>query len=167
MSRRFVRLVLTVCPLLLSGCIIPYTYPRLSCTPGLAFDAPVEVVHAFRVDFTNYTADIGSFLPEDGVQQLSEISLDSAPNVPAQAKLSVDYGFLLIGVALNYFIHTNHTVGLRIYRPGFELVEIHSWERGEQIAWKPATDIAAREETLHRLFPISRLDPECKTEQHK
>jgi hypothetical protein len=155
------------CLLFLSGCILPYTYPRLSYTPHLTVDAPCNELHAFRVDFTKHGADIDSFIPEDGKQQLSKISLASTPDVPAQMKLSADYGFAVIGVALNYRVHTNHSVAVRIYRPGFQLVEIRSWEREEKIVWKSAPELAAQEETLDRLFPVDRLDTDCKTDEHK
>lgn len=155
-----------VCLPFLCGCIVPYAYPRLSYTPQFTVDVPRDELHAFRVDFTNHGADLDSFLPEDGLQQLSEISLDTTAKVPGQPKLSADHGFAVIGVALNYIVHTNHTVGLRIYRPGFELVEIHSWEDGDNIVWISAPDIAAQEQVLDRMFPINRLDHNCKAKQH-
>ncbi len=155
------------CVLLLSGCIVPYTYPRLSYTPRIPVDAPCDELNVFRVDFTKHSTDIDSFVPEDGMQQLSRVAPATTETVPPQVKLSADYGFAVIGGALNYLVHTNHSVGLRVYRPGFELVEFRSWERRDKVVWKSAPDLAAQEETLDRLFPIGRLDTECKAEEHK
>ena len=111
------------------------------------------------------SSDVEPFLPEGGLQVLSEISLDAVADVPAQVKLSADYGVAVIGIALNYFVHTNHTVALRIYRPGFELVELHSWERGGQAVWKPADGVVAQEQVLDRLFPIDRLAVQAPDEE--
>jgi hypothetical protein len=88
------------------------------------------------------------------------VIVDGADTVPAQIKSSVSYGFVVIGVALNYLTYTDHTMALRLYRPGFDLVEIKSWESAREVIWTPAADLAAQEQALDNLF--SQLDRKCK-----
>jgi hypothetical protein len=58
----------------------------------------------------------------------------------------------VLGIALNYPVYTSHTVAMRLYRPGYDLVEIDSWQLPEKVAWKKAPDLAAQEKELDRLM---------------
>ncbi|MBI3864080.1 MAG: hypothetical protein HY290_19530 [Planctomycetia bacterium] len=152
-----------MCLPLLSGCVLPWcAYPTVSYTPRVNF-ANAGNVHAFRVDFTNATGDVSVFAPGPGTGRLSRVT-GNRDAVSAQIKPAVSYGFVVIGVALNYLTFTDHTMAVRLYRPGFELVEIKSWESGREVAWTSAADLAAQEKALDNLF--DQLDPDCKLRTH-
>jgi hypothetical protein len=156
-----------LCLPFLSGCLFPYcAYPTIDYTPAVKLDAPPGEVHAFRVDITRPTADMSVFVGPV-FERLSELPATNTDEVPAQVKPSVSYGFVVIGIALNYLTHTSHSVALRLYRPGYELVEIKSWQRMNRVAWKPIQDAAAQEQTLDLLLPAERLEPGSVSLAHR
>jgi hypothetical protein len=113
-----------VCAPCICGCMVPYcAYPALDYTPPVKIDAPSAQVRAFRVDISKPTGDMSVFRGPI-YESLSEIPVTNTDEVPAQIKPSVSYGFIVNGVALNYLTHTSYSVGMRVYRPGYELVEI-------------------------------------------
>src|SRR5262249_55337083 len=106
------------------------------------------------------------FAPGPGTGRLSKVLAKHDDAVPAQIKPSVTYGFAVIGVALNYLTYTDHTMAVRLYRPGFDLVEIKSWDAVREVAWTPAPDLAGRETALDNLFRVDQLDRDCKLPAH-
>jgi hypothetical protein len=168
MPRTIVLAVLLLFVPLLSGCLVPYcAYPTLAYTPKVKLESVASEVHAFRVDITRANADVDVFSASPGYERLSEIPVTKTDEVPAQVKPSVSYGFVVIGIALNYLTHTSHSVAVRIYRPGYELVEIKSWDGMNKVTWKPAPDLEAQEKTLDALFPLKQLDPGCESAMHR
>jgi hypothetical protein len=153
----------------LGGCIFPYcAYPRLDYTPGVKLDSPPNEVHAFRVDITRPIADMSMFVgPVPVDERLSELPVTNTDEVPAQIKPSVTYGFVVIGIVLNYLTHTSHSIALRLYRPGYELVEIASWQRVNRVPWKRAADLEAQVKTLESLFPFGQLEAGSKSAAHR
>jgi hypothetical protein len=149
------------------GCVFPYcAYPTLAYTPNLKLETPTREVHAFRVDITKPTADLSVFVGPV-YEALSEVPATNVDEIPAQIKPSLSYGLVVIGVALNFLTHTSHSMALRLYRPGYELVEVKSWERVSRVAWKLAQDLEAQEKTLDALLPIRRLYPGSESDAHK
>jgi hypothetical protein len=162
---------------LLPGCLIPYGFPTLSHVPGVELEQEAAPVHAFRVEITREWVDIGG----DDAWTLTEMPLGISGSVPSETRLSATYGFLVFGIALNYPVYTSHTVALRLYRPGYELVEIDSWQLAAKIAWREAPDLEAQERVLDRLYPLGsetpeycfvgflsrRLNPGSKSEAHR
>jgi hypothetical protein len=84
-------------------------------------------------------------------ERLTELKLGNGDLVAAQTKLSLTRGYYVIGVALNYPYLTHHSVAVRLYRPGFEVVEVQGIE---PVVWKPALDVKSQEEALDSLFPL-------------
>jgi hypothetical protein len=68
-----------------------------------------------------------------------------------QARVSCDYGFLWLCIALNYNYHESHTALLRCYRPGYETVELGPWDLRRTVTWKAAPDPAAQEKAVDDL----------------
>jgi hypothetical protein len=135
----------------LSGCVIPFGYPRLECTLPVKVESEGNDVHAFRVDFTRSQIDIGAWTAPGG-ETLAEVPVTASDRIPAQIKSSLTYGVFVIGIAVNYFVETDHWVALRLYRPGFELVEIRSCELANRVLWKLAPGLEAQEKALDALF---------------
>ncbi len=154
-------LPLAICLLSLpytGGCVVPYcAYPTLDFTPSVKLDTQLGEVRAFRVDITKPTADLSVFVGPV-YERLTELPVMNTDEVAPQLKTSVTYGFVVIGIALNYLTHTSHSIALRLYRPGFELVEIKSWERVKRVYWKTAPDLDTQEKVLDVLLPLGLLE---------
>jgi hypothetical protein len=127
--------------LLLAGCIpfvpVYYTYPTVSHVSGVAVEAPREEVRAFRVDVLDHS---------------------TCMHCPAQSKVALDYGWIWNGIALIYDGNTHHTLRVRLYRPGWQTVEIKPWEKTAVVKWTPAPDLAAQEQALDDLLSTWETD---------
>jgi hypothetical protein len=143
---------------MLPGCLVPFTFPKLDQTPLVSLGTDTEEIHAFRVDVTRTYVDIG------GTDQciLSEVTFAPGGWVLPRTKVSVTYGMYVVGIVLNYPTYVSHAVGLKLYRPGYDLVELDSWEFPKQVAWKQAVDLEAQEQALDRLFLMAMEDLETK-----
>lgn len=154
--QRPIPLACLMCLPLLGGCIFPYVGPSLEYTPRVALEAPRDEVRAFRVDIatSQYKPGlwgISSISSESTTERLSEVSISHRDEVPGQVKASVQYGIVAIG-PLTFRTREGASVALRLYRPGYELVEIRSWEGTNRVAWKPTADLLEQEKALDRLF---------------
>jgi hypothetical protein len=143
---------------MLPGCLIPYGFPQLDQTPLVSLGTEKEETHAFRVDVTREHVDIG------GTDRcvLSELTFTPGGWVLPQTKVSATYGIYVVGIVLNYPAYVSHSVGLILYRPGYELVELGSWEIPKQVAWKQAVDLKAQEQVLDHLFLMVKVDGKAK-----
>jgi hypothetical protein len=167
MQRAILPTVCLLCLPFLSGCVFPYcAFPKLDYTPAVKLDAQPDEVRAFRVDSIMPSADLDVFAGPV-YDRLSEIPVTNTDEVPGQLKPSVTYGFVVVGIALNFLTYTDHSVAVRLYRPGFDLVEIKSWERAHRVAWKPAPDLDAQEKALDGLLPFGGLEPGSGSAAHK
>ena len=144
---------LTVCLLtLLPGCLIPFGFPKLSQTPPALLGEEVTDVHAFRVDITTDFADMSG----TDHYTLSEMPSWSASWLLPQTKVSATYGIFVLGIALNYPVFMSHSLAAKLYRPGYDLVELDSWNLPVRIAWKRAEDLKSQKRALDRLFLMDR-----------
>ncbi len=160
-------LLLTLCLPFLGGCIFPYCfYPRIDYTPSVKLESPVNEVRAFRVDISTPTADMSVFVGPV-YERLSELPVTNTDDIPRQIKPSVTYGFVIVGIALNYLTYTSHSLALRLYRPGYELAEIKSWDLVSRVAWKRAADLEAQEGALDKLLPEWRLEAGSTAPAHR
>jgi hypothetical protein len=132
----------------LPGCMIPYAYPTVHCVPPIKLGKDADEVHVFRVDITRTRVDMGV----TDTYTLTEVPPSPEGWIFPEARLSATYGCYIFAVALNYPVFTSHSIGLRLYRPGYELIELGSWESPPDLTWKRAPDLAAQERALDRLF---------------
>jgi hypothetical protein len=160
--------LLLVSPMLFSsGCLIPYyVCPKLSCVPGTNVEAPVDTVHAFRVDTRQSTpyAGIGRTLPTS--HQFTPLTLDVKGDLPAQYRLSCTRGFFAFFVALNYVTWHQDTLAVRLYRPGYETVELPSWDLDKKVTWKKAATHADQVKAVDDLLS-GRLEPGGVSKEHR
>jgi len=141
-----------VCLPCVSGCVIPYAYPKLDFTQALQLDVPLEEVRVFRVDVAQSKGPAPAAIYAR--ERLAEVPVAETGKVATQIKPSLPVGVYLLMGALNYDYRSSASLALRAYRPGFELVEIDSMEQVEQIVWIPAYDLAAQEWALDSLLPL-------------
>jgi hypothetical protein len=133
---------------LATGCLIPYAYPKLSYVPGYdAAGLKATDVRAFRVDVTADQAD----LDENGEYTLTEIIPSSDKCFPPQAQLSLERGVYVLG-PLNFNMGRLHTTRVRLYSPGYQLVELESWCSTDKVRWQLASDWNACEKAIDDLL---------------
>jgi hypothetical protein len=106
-------------------------------------------VRAFRVAVTDDNAVID--FPEEHVYALSEMTVLPTGHVLPQARIGCDYGWYANFVALSYWKHTHQTMLVRLYRPGFQTIEVHSWDLGAEPTWTEAPDLADQEKAVDQL----------------
>lgn len=149
--------------LFLSGCIFPFcVYPRLDYTPRTAINAPSDEVHAFRVDAQDNVLNLLYSGQYPIVEHLTRLPVTNTDEVPAQLQPSVTRGFVIIGIALNYVTYRSQWITLRLYRPGYELVVVRSWQRDNRVTWKRADDIEVQETAVDRLLPDNAVGEEAE-----
>jgi hypothetical protein len=147
-SRVAVALSAIAC-LFSAGCI-PYAYPKLSYIPGTELGPEVSDVRAFRVDGDSRRYLIGGV---DAVEySLTEITPRPDGTLPSQMHLSMDGGASWLLSPFESFLRERHATCLRLYRPGYQLVERKSWELTKPIQWQPALDWLSQEQALYRLL---------------
>src|SRR6266550_219510 len=98
-----------------TGCI-PYAYPKLSFVPSCDLGPDATDTHAFRLDLT---ADTTLLVPERGEYTLSEITPRPDGSIPPQSRVTVERGVFFLTQ-----LGRLHTTRVRLYRPGYQLVEL-------------------------------------------
>jgi hypothetical protein len=110
----------------------------------------VDPVYAFRVDSTRHYVDIGG----TDTCTITQVPLLGQNWSPPETRASLTYGYFVFGVAVNFPVFTSHSVAVRLYRPGYELVEIDSWEVPGKVNWQRAPGLEDQERTLDHLFSM-------------
>lgn len=147
-ARRLLCVLLSSPCLFAAGCLIPYAYPKLDCVPGAHVGTTTNDVSTFRVDVSAHQADIG----EEGTFELTEIEPRYDGSLPAQFGASVERGYYVFGVALNYNVGRLHATRVRLYRPGYQLVELPAWGSTKNVAWITAPDWQSQEQAIDDLL---------------
>jgi len=157
LQQRLVQAIVLVVLPILPGCLFPFAVPKVSQTPLLNLGPEADQIHAFRVDGTLDFVDIG------GTDHLtfSEITSTSGWLLP-RTKLSSTYGIYVYSGPFSYPFYISHSLGLKLYRPGYELVELDSWEQPGKIVWNEARDLASLEKVLDQLFLMKAEEDELK-----
>jgi hypothetical protein len=106
-------------------------------------------VYAFRVDVKDQDNCID--FPSEDRYVLHEMSLNADHRSLPQVKLALDYAWVWNCIALTFSGETHHTLKVRLYRPGWQTVEIQSWQREGRAQWREAPDLAAQEKALDDL----------------
>jgi hypothetical protein len=154
-------------PLLAAGCFVPvgYGYPTLSVTPPVDVGKQADEVHVFRIDIADVSGclEFGSG-PDRYVFHPVHLT-DSGRGLP-QVGVALDYGWVWNCIALIFDKHTSHTVRVRAYRPGYQTVEIRSWQTTGKVSWEEAPDLAARERAVDALLSTWETDS-CAFRPHR
>ncbi len=125
-----------------------YAYPTASFTPRVTPTGPSDEIHAFRVEVVETFRSDGVI--HEASQIYSAIPLSKQGTVPAQATVGIDYGWIWNCIALIFTRHTDKFVMVKLYRPGYQTVEIRLWN--SKVIWKEAVDLAAREKAIDDLL---------------
>jgi hypothetical protein len=136
----------------LAGCFIPipYGYPTWSQTRPVFLTKEEDTVHAFRLDMKVDGSCVDLRCGNDCLW--SEIGRWPLGVIPGQTKVGTAYGFYWNCIALTYSKHVHRRVVVRLYRPGFETVELTFWNGAKPMAWKPAASIEEQERAVDELL---------------
>jgi hypothetical protein len=162
-------LIAGICPML-SGCFSHgWAYPTASFVPAVSIAPAPQDVRAFRIDVKddlyfhsmqrNDLFDEG----EDDLYVMSEMTIRLGDRLCPQAKLAFDYGWDsgASPAATTPFVRgweTNHTILVRLYRPGYKTVEIQSWQLAVNPDWKEAKALVSRERAIDDLVTTFERD---------
>jgi hypothetical protein len=166
------------------GCLMPSRQPITSETRGVVLGpCPGDYadVRAFRVDITEI-AEKTQYLFDTSPatrcerHQLSEVEPLGGQNViiPTQRTTGWSSGFdCWIPLFYEAYRHVKPAVGLRLYRPGYELMLVNPADEAGSTKWKPVLTIQAQMRALDLLFdlgaqPISvTLEPGSVAPAHR
>lgn len=136
--------------LLFVGCMpIGYVYPTVSYIAPVPLGAGSDEVRAVRVDVAD--DDNSQEFAEHDKYILQTLPLDQNGSFDPQVKVAADYGWLWNMVTLFYSEHTHHTLLVRLYRPGYQTIEIESWQQTGQVKWEAAPTLDDRETAIDDL----------------
>jgi hypothetical protein len=141
----------TLSPLLCSCVMVPIPpYPKLDYIPPSDVGSNSDDVKAYRVETRNNSILFFKLL--NSHKTVSEIPI-SNNHTEAQFQGSWNAGFGWIGIVGDGW-YWNHSLSVRLYRPGYDLVELTPWDLFSPIKWAPAKDLKAQEKAIEDLLSI-------------
>lgn len=163
-SRWWVRCLVVLCPLL-SGCFpLLYAYPSLSVVPPIEAGPVPDKIYAFRVDVTD--EQNGAEFPDHDCYVFREIQLSGTSRIPSQVKIDLDRGWMFYG-PVKYSAHTHNAVCVRLYRPGWQTVEVARPEAARHLSWVKAEGTRAREKAVDDLLSTWKTDSSGQAEYYR
>jgi hypothetical protein len=131
-----------------AGCTLPYAYPKFSSTESIDLVKQSADIHAFRVEAQGW-------MKENGVEMkdycLSTIAITDEARVPSQFHVNLEYGLLAVS-AEKHTVGTTHWSQVRLYRRGYQLIEMTPEKRSARIEWMPAVGVVAQEKAVDDLL---------------
>ena len=168
--RRYMRKPILggVCLLCLAstGCLqVPFIVPEMSVVSATRPGCEPSEVHAFRVDVTQRSELKEGGPPDCKVTgenvetlQLAAIPLADDGTTTAQVAVNCATGWSYFGF-WNYLKNcTSHSVAVRLYRAGYETIELKPGQDPRQMQWREAVGLAAQEKAVDALLGVSPLE---------
>ncbi len=144
--------------LLLAGCMpLGYVFPTVSYIRPATVGAARGDVRAFRVDVVD--DDNCLEITEHDRYVLTPLPLHRDGSFDPQVKVAVDYGWLFNCVAVILDSSTHHTIMVRLYRRGYQTLELESWRKEGPMQWTPAPSPAEREQAIDDLVSTWKTSP--------
>ncbi|MFL5339794.1 MAG: hypothetical protein ACJ8F7_06460 [Gemmataceae bacterium] len=135
----------------LGGCLGGYVYPTATYIPRVPVGQPAaDQVHAFRFDIRDYSGSVD--LSGGDEYLMHELPLNVRGNVPAQTMVGLGHGWWGVYHTLGYRQRMNPTMRVRLYRRGYETVQVGPWDWHGQVEWKPVDTLAGREKAIDDLI---------------
>jgi len=178
------RACLALVPVLLgcaAGCVpLVYAYPSVSLVPALNLGPAHDNIYAFRVDIAD--DDSSSHFAKPGHYRFRQVHIAPHGSVVAQGKVGMDSGFYWNLFVTCFAQKTDHTIRLRLYRPGFNLIEIQSWQGDASLEWQAVPGPAGQEQVVDALlrptgkgtwpgrdqvWGFGQLDPGSASSEHR
>ena len=172
-----------------AGCLhVPFYVPEFSSVPAVNPGCDTGVnslsnrwpskdnLHAFRVDVTqtmelkegggpNYTVRGENFEKFE----LTQIE-PSSGKTPSQFAVSAASGWCYVGFWNYCSSYTSHSIAVRLYRPGYETIELKPGQPASALHWHEAAGLAAQEKAVDELLgvsPLERIDAKSSLQQRR
>src|SRR5260370_3840773 len=134
-----------------AGCLGGYVYPTATYIPRVPVGKPAaDEVHAFRFDIIDYTGSID--LAGSDEYLLRELPMTVRGDVLPQFTIGCGRGWWGVYHTLGYAQRRHPTLRVRLYRPGYETVQVGPWEWRRALKCQPATTLDAQDKTLDYLI---------------
>jgi hypothetical protein len=161
-----------------TGCIqVPFYVPEFTSVPSVNPGCGPEDLHAFRVDVTQRIDVKEGPGPEHTRHgenfenfELTQIQPSRGGATPQQVGVNASFGWCYVGFWNYCTSFTSHSIALRLYRAGFETIELKPGQPTSELQWQPATTLAAQEKAVDDLLgvsPLERVDPKVSTLQRR
>jgi hypothetical protein len=133
-----------------TGCLY-YAYPSVTHTPELIVKNDDGGAHAFRVEIDRTEKKPA---PPSTEYTLMRIPLDRRGVIPSQLEVAPTTGVLnpLGWVDGQPHERSQFSLLVRVYRPGFQTIEVQAWDKSHELQWTPATDLVAQELAIDDLL---------------
>ena len=137
--------------LLCAGCLGGYVYPSATYIPRVPVGkSSSDEIHAFRFDIIDYSGSID--LASNDEYLMRELPLSVHGDVSPQFTVGLGRGWWGVYHTLGYAQRRHPTIRVRLYRPGFETVQISPWQWRSKVEWKPAPTLDAQEKAVDDLI---------------
>jgi hypothetical protein len=162
-----------------AGCLqIPFYVPEFNSVPAVnpGCDGKDDL-HAFRVDVTqtmelkegrgpNYTVRGENF------ENFELTRIETAPGgtTSTQRGVSAATGWCYVGFWNYCSSYTSHSIAVRLYRRGYETIELKPGQPASALQWQEATSLAAQEKAVDDLLgvsPLERIDAKSSQQQRR
>ena len=149
-----------------TGCVqVPFCVPEYSVVSATRTGCDAKEVHAFRVDITQ-KQDLKEGPPPDckvtgenlESLQLTRIPLADDGTTSSQVTFNCASGWSYVGFWNFVNSRTSHAVVVRLYRPGFESIELKAGQDPREMQWQAAPDLAAQEKAIDDLLGTNPLE---------
>ena len=147
------------------GCMnVPFYIPEVNTIPPVNLGGASDDVHIFRVDVTErMTVEPGAAYAQGGPKavesyELTEVPADTPGTTPRQVGITCRQGWRFVGVYKYNSECLSHTIALRLYRPGFETIEVKCGHVPRDVEWTAAADLDAQEKALDDLLGVELLE---------
>lgn len=113
-------------------------------------------IHVFRLDVTEDSTRQGQY-------ELRMLPMTRKGYVSGQEKTSIDHGFYWNCFGNTYAKKVRHTIRVRMYQRGYELIDIRSWQSNQPIQWKEIFGNRAQERAIDAL--LAPIESSSRPEQ--
>ncbi len=151
------------------GCLsVPFSIPEVNTIPSVGLDGATDA-HIFRVDVTErMTVEPGTATAQGGPKavetyEFTEVPAEAAGTTPRLVGVTCRQGWRYVGVANYNTDCLSHTIALRLYRPGFDTIEVKCGQVPHDVQWTEAADLDAQEKALDDLLGVDLLEPRNAT----
>lgn len=149
-----------------TGCLqVPFYLPEYGKVSATRPGCEPREVHAFRVDVTQKIELKDGPPPEfkttgTNVEnlQLTRIPLADDGTTPSQVAFNCASGWTYVGFWNFVNTCTSHAVAVRLYRPGFETIELKAGHDPREMQWHEALHLAAQERAIDNLLGANPLE---------
>lgn len=160
-------LFLAVFPFLPGCLIVPYGYPVVGQTRPIFLDEHGPEISAFRVEIDEELRHTIERFDRKVWARLSPLETYHQRFVSGQTRCGLNWGAYACLLGLDPFLdQEKHSLRVRLYRPGYQTVEILPWDL-KPVTWKEAATLEEQEEAIAKLLEFEAMPDDERAMQHR